>query len=194
MERSIIITAICLILAVFLSGCTNPNESIAATVNGENILVQDIKDAVIIHNGYSYEDILENTIDETLVLQKAEEYKISISDSEFKDYLKNYKENFAYFFELGVEQYGEENYIRNIRIQLKYRKTKEYVLANVLKDNVVTNDDILGNIDIDTWNKLTREEREEAREKLTKLKEEEMFQKWVKDLRKNAEVIYSSKY
>jgi hypothetical protein len=199
MKKGIYIIIILLISIILTTGCSKNNiGDIAATVNGESIYVNDINIVVKHFNEdkYDFDTILNNTINELLVVQEAKKNNISISDGDFQAYIDMYKEELPLLFEKGVEIYGEEKFISGLKVRQIYKKMKAHVLDNIIGEITIQDTDVseyivyFPNVTYEDYLGLSKAEQVEVKEKIRTLKQQDLFNSWVKQLRDAAEIEY----
>lgn len=98
MEKKILALLLSLIFALGIIACSSENKvtlkdtsKVLAAVNGKNITQQQI-DMTRIGSTFSEKEAIEKAIDEELLLEKAKELKINVSDKEAKAESKKQRE------------------------------------------------------------------------------------------------------
>lgn len=196
MKKLILIFPIVILLLLSLS--PQDKSSIAAIVNGEKIYVEDITTVVdyLGNDNYSYEEILNNSIDELLVIQEATKQGIIISDDEFYDYINHYKLTYPHFYNYGIKIYGENRYLEGLKNRLIYKEMQEFVINNILDKTIICDKDIYNyisyfeDVTIDDYNNLSDYEKETVNNNIKKIKEQTDFESWAYNLRANAVIEY----
>lgn len=182
-------------MTLLIVSCNN-NNNIAASVNGEYIYSSDINIVVEHFNDekYDFKAVLNNTINELLVVQKAKKNNIFISKSEFQSYVDKFKGEVPLLYNIGVEIYGENKFISGLKVRQIYKKMKSYVSDNILEQVKVQDADIIKyisyfkNVTYEDYKGLSQLEQAEVIGKIKVFKQEELFNNWVKELRNAADI------
>jgi len=133
----IAIFVVILIIALALKFVVFDNKEVVAYVNNEPIYLSEINQRYESYQGtYSKEIILNQTITETLLLQKAEKKELSITDAEFNAMLQSYYEMTGMTEEDLMAQLKEQG----ISYKVFKKDYKEALLMNkLLEEYVLTN-------------------------------------------------------
>lgn len=167
--------------------------SFVASVNGEKILKKEI-DVVykqFKNSGIQYDEILENSIDEILVIQQAKKFSISrITESEVQEQLKEYKDHYPDLYKEAVNTYGKDDLYKGMQSRMTYEKVKKYVFSNILQ-NKVTDDNVKRYIAKHSLSKLLEKYSiKQIKQSLNSEIVESLFDDWVDSLRKEAQIVY----
>ena len=128
----------------------------------------------------TFESVLNNTINESVVVQVGERLGLFTSEYDFGKYINDYMSRFPGFFDMGVGIYGKANYLDGLRVRWNYAKVKEYVIANVISIEPVTHEELVDFLDDSyEWNDLNEEERQSVNDIVLGYHIEESFSKWV---------------
>lgn len=108
------------------------------TVNGEKILKQEIE---TVYNefreaGVKFNDIVENSIDEILVIQRADDYEITCTEEEIERALKEYRSQYPEEYEKAENIYGKDHVKKGQRNRILYSKVKEYFFDNLVDKDI----------------------------------------------------------
>jgi len=186
------------ICVAFLVSCNQKNEDIAAYVNGKPIFHEKIITIVahFDHPEVTYESILNNTIDEYVVLCFGESLGIVVSDDEFDEYIRNYVNHFSFYYDIGVDVYGEESYLEGLRVGKNFSIAKEYIIKNIIETDDITLYDLNSFLDNYfngkyKWNDLTEAEKESAYDIILEVRKEIAFNNWVTQEREKYDIIIS---
>lgn len=167
------------------------DEKCLATINGEKILKREI-DLVyrqFENSEIEYEDILNNSIDEVLVIQKAEDFKIEVSDSEVESRIQEYKEMYPDLYNEAVDIYGVKELYKGQRNRIIYNKVKTYVMSNIIGEDI--SDRTVSDF-IDKYNLKTQLEgytTAQIKSSLHNELEEYLFESWIEDIKEDADIV-----
>lgn len=200
MKRRNILFALILMAIVILSSCNNvtsdksDNSSqptdIIVEVNGDYILKSEIDPVYqqYVDTKVTYEKIVEDTISEILVIQQAEKYNIEVSDKELEDAVADYEIQQPQLYKESLAMYGEGQLKRKLKDTALFNKTKKYVLNNV----IVINDNIVNAFknQKEFNGYLDGKSNQEILIALNNEIKQYAFSCWIKDLRKDAKIIY----
>lgn len=168
-------------------------EEILVSVDGEKILKKEIDLAYeqFQNSGIQYEEILNNSIDEVLVIKRAKEFGIpEITESEVQAQLQDYKAQYPELYNEAVEIYGVEELYKGQKSRMTYERVKKYVMSNILQDNIT--DKMVKDFIVKYSLKEQLEEcsMEQIKQSLQKEIEEFLFDNWVEDIREDADIVY----
>lgn len=167
------------------------NECIV-TVNGEKILKQEI---ATVYNefketGVKFNDIVENSIDEILVIQQADDYEITCTDEEIEQALNEYRSLYPEEYEKAENLYGKDHVKKGQRNRILYSKVKEYFFDN-LAEKVISNDLVKKFISKNNLNEqLKKYSYNDIKESLNDEIRKFELDEWILELREKAEIVY----
>lgn len=183
MKRSILSLIIVAILFLLLS--CNQYDGVAAYVNDDKIYREDIERVVehFDNPDLTYNDVLNNTINESVVIQTGRKIGVPIVEKDFRDYIKEYKSDYPDFYKKGTEIYGEEKYVEGLWKSHQYKLTKKYVIENFISIEEATHDELIAQLaQLDgalIWDELTEEEKHSLYDIVYGQKIETAFAEWV---------------
>ncbi len=163
------------------------------SVNGEEILKKEI-DLVykqFANSGVQYDEILNNSIDEVLVIQHAKEFGIpEITESEVQKQLQDYKSQYPDLYNEAVNVYGVDELYKGQENRMMYDRVKKYVMSNVLQDKFTdqTANNFIAKYKLSE--QLEGYSMEQIKKSLKKEIKEYLFNEWVDDIKKNANIVY----
>lgn len=188
MKKALKIIGVSLI-TLSLVGCSGNNiehaETIAATVNGEIIYKYEIEAAIAEFTEYtvSYDDVLQNSINELVVVQSAADYGIQLAETDLNSFINNYQTHYPHFYQLGVELYGEDTYREGLARRHIFNLVKRHVEENELPKPEITEEDIfayLKTLNIDTdFLQLSDSDKYALTERIYREQMDEHFYNWM---------------
>lgn len=167
------------------------DEKCLATINGEKILKREID---LVYRQFEdseieYEEILNNSIDEVLVIQKAKDFKIEVSNSEVESRIQEYKEMYPDLYNEAVDIYGVKELYKGQRNRIIYNKVKAYVMSNIIGEDI--SDRTVSDF-IDKYNLKSQLEdytTAQIKSSLHSELEEYLFENWIEDIKKEADIV-----
>lgn len=163
------------------------------SVNGEEILKNEI-DLVykqFADSGVQYDEILSNSIDEILVIQYAKEFGIpEITEPEVQKQLQAYKSQYPDLYNEAVNVYGVDELYKGQENRMMYDRVKKYVMSNVLQDKFTDQTAKKFIAKYKLSGQLEGYSMEQIKKSLKKEIEEFLFNEWVDDIKKDANIIY----
>lgn len=141
--------------------------------------------------GISYKRIIEDTILEQLVVQKADTYGITLSGEELENIMLEFKEHNPDLYNESIEIYGYNSLKEKLRIRNLFSKTKDYIMSNVLFVNGVTSEMINSfKVEYGLEEQLSHFSDEQIINDLGYEIEEFIFKEWMKSLKDEADITY----
>ncbi len=175
-------------------------EDVVAIVNGEKILLSDIKTVYLkynqdMNNYKSYitpKSILENSINEILILQEAKSKGIKVSSEEVDKRIHELNEHFPMLYKKITKEEGLEKYKIMLKDRMLYQKMHDKIIEESNEELSITDEEAY------TWYKT--KSNEATKEKFQKIKvdihnkikiqkEQEIFNRWISKKRDNAKII-----
>ena len=162
------------------------------TVNGEPILKTEIDPVYeeYIESDITYEQIIEDTIDEILVIQQAPKYKLSVSEADVDESVEFYKITYPEMYQELSETYTEKEIRKKLKDRLLFSTVRDYALEHICL------------VDHQLIQKFTKayglEEQlkgytdEQIKYTLDSELQDFALKQWTKDLRKQAEIVYTT--
>ncbi len=137
-----IVVAVCSLLA-----CNSSRESqVLVKVNGEPILKEDV-DALYEQyerTGIDYNEIVENSIRDLVLILWGRERGVSVFDEEVEDMIHDLQESHSAYYDIYLERYGRSGMKEKFRNILFYNKSlealKEWIKKNLSEDQWATPD------------------------------------------------------
>ena len=162
-------------------------------VNGEALYAYEVDAVLKVNPGMDREAIIESTIDEMLIIQYAREKQIEIADDELNYVLKVYQEHYPEIYRDAVDGYGEEG----LKTGIKNRLLMSAALIEIMEEPAYKIDlsadavwQYLFENGLDPAT-LNEDEYEEAKKLYVERKEAENKERWIRNARQVAEIIYS---
>ena len=165
---------------------------VLVTANGEPILKAEIDPVYeeYIESDITYEKIIEDTIDEILVIQPAPKYKLSVSEADVDESIEFYKITYPEMYQELSETYTEKEIRKNLKDRLLFSTVRDYALEHICL------------VDHQLIQKFTKayglEEQlkgytdEQIKYTLDSELQDFAVKQWTKDLRKQAEIVYTA--
>ncbi|MEK7182628.1 MAG: hypothetical protein AAB694_00515 [Patescibacteria group bacterium] len=166
---------------------------IAATVNGQPITRLSIVSELERRGG---SQTLEDLITKTLILQEADKQNVTVNQEEVNKIVEEFEKNVKEQGQdvntvLAFQGLDRARFIEQIRVQ----KIVETILApkiSISDEEIDTH--IKDNKQFLTEGASEDEQREEARSQVRQTKLTDVFQSWIEEVRKNANITYWVKY
>jgi len=118
------------IILIFFS-FKNP---VVAKVNGEKIYFEDIENIYLQLDGiYTKGAVLSALIDELVVVTKAKDLGIDITDEDLETVLEEYKKNLPDIYAEGVEIHGEKEFVKGFKMQMIYDEIYDEIVEQSLQ-------------------------------------------------------------
>jgi hypothetical protein len=191
---------IVIMVLLFLTSCkgTDDKEGVIVEVNGDVILDDEIMPVYeqCKEDGITYQEIVENSIDELIVIQQADKFEIFVDEGEVKHNLEHFKHSGGIYYDMSEELYTEEELLIKLKRIMLYQKTKEYVYETIIPSpNMVSEEDVNGFIEFYELGDYFEEYKEEYSEEeiiegLWTEISDYLFYVWVQELREEAEITY----
>lgn len=166
--------------------------TVLVTVNGEPILKAEIDPVYeeYIESDITYEQIIEDTIDEILVIQQAPKYKLSVSETDVDESIEFYKITYPEMYQELSETYTEKEIRKKLKDRLLFSMVRDYAIEHIcLVDHQL----------IQTFTKAYGLEEqlkgytdEQIKYTLDSELQDFAVKQWTKDLRKQAEIVYTA--
>lgn len=163
------------------------------SVNGEYIFDIEITSIYEQFDGeYSYNKILDDSIIELLVVQKAPEYGFTVSDDEIQSAVLAYKTNFPTFYESALEVNTEKQFQSKLKTTLLFEKVKDYVCHNIIsnKENITQTELLSFKQSCGLIDHLDEYNDETVIISLWSDIQNYLFLEWANGLKPSAEIIY----
>lgn len=186
-------------IAVCLCACgkQNPTQeadaggTVLATVNGEPILKSEIDPVYEEYreSDVTYEQIVEDTIDEILVIQQAPKYKLSVSEDDIDESVAFYRSTYPDMYRELSETYTEEEIRKKLGDRLLFSTVRDYALEEICPiDHPLIQE-------FKAVNKLEEQLDGYTDEQLKQTLDSELqnfaLKQWTKELRTSAEIVYA---
>lgn len=144
-KRMILGITIFLIIAICILDILFEKEShnVIAKVNGEDILLENLEIAEKEYESFNREELIEALILETLVLQKADDFNITVTQNELDEKMNMVEQMGELINNKILEKYNDmDNYKKALECRMLYEKVRQKVKGDFIhcirfKDNIL---------------------------------------------------------
>lgn len=130
----LIMLMFCSMTIFIILGFFSFKNRVVAKVNGEKIYSEDVDNIYLqLDDSYTKTDVLTALIDEFVVVSRATDLGIEITDEDLETALEEYKITLPDIYEKGIEIYGETEFIEGFKMQLIYNEIYEEIVEQTLQ-------------------------------------------------------------
>lgn len=165
---------------------------VLVTANGEPILKAEIDPVYeeYIESDITYEQIIEDTIDEILVIQQAPKYKLSVSETDVDESIEFYKITYPEMYQELSETYTEKEIRKKLKDRLLFSTVRDYALEHIcLVDHQLIQKFMKA---YGLEEQLKGYTDEQIKYTLDSELQDFAVKQWTKNLRKQAEIVYTA--
>lgn len=166
-------------------------DPILATVNGEPILKSEIDPVYEEYkeSDVTYEQIIEDTIDEILVIQQAPKYKLSVSKADVDESVEFYKITYPKMYQELSETYTEKEIRKKLKDRLLFSTVRDYALKYIcpVDRQMIQQFKKIHGLE----EQLKGYTDEQLKHTLDSELQDFAIKQWMKELRISAEIVYA---
>lgn len=192
---------ICLFLSVVMAIClcacekskkeSKADSPVLVMVNGEPIFKAEIDPVYEEYreSDVTYEQIIEDTIDEVLVIQQAPKYKLSVSEADIDENIEFYKASYPELYQELFETYTEEEIRKKLGDRALFSTVRDYALKHICPIDHELIEEFANEYELEEQLKSYTDDQ--LKYTLNSELQNFAIKQWVKELRVSAEIVYA---